>query len=480
MILMGVDQIEITGENMEGKEVKRARAVIYYGITVLIGLFLFFYVRMASVEIVYSDYIRLIHQYLPDTLASEKFFVPDILTRIPITYLFRFINIKYFHYLLAFDRTVGVIGFLLFAFVITRYCLRVRMSFISFLLVSTALASLDKWERLLHGSGYPHLLSYALFAWGFYLFEKEFTGTAGQRDRTMLTALPFLSLLTAGPYIVQFSMTLLVGAVYVILLRNRNMTMKRKLTLAIVSILPLLLFMWSNHYAVYSHSGASDVTLGQLVTEQPGFLVHFILNGFAAELFGGSVLETWVTEGSIGYSGIYVIGAMVLLSYLLALFLYFRSGMYQRTVFPLLLMMSGVGSHALVLFSRYIFLNETYAWSSRYALQYLPGKLAVLLIFGELLTERFKNHKKYATAAGVCIALTFGFGACYTTVQEFEMAAPRKMYFETLRDAALHLDQHTNQELSDLFEYHHGEDDVRVALEILEEYHLNVYYEPAV
>lgn len=104
---------------MEGKEVKRARAVIYYGITVLIGLFLFFYVRMASVEIVYSDYIRLIHQYLPDTLASEKFFVPDILTRIPITYLFRFINIKYFHYLLAFDRTVGVIGFLLFAFVIT-------------------------------------------------------------------------------------------------------------------------------------------------------------------------------------------------------------------------------------------------------------------------------------------------------------------------------------------------------------------------
>lgn len=80
----------------------------------------------------------------------------------------------------------------------------------------------------------------------------------------------------------------------------------------------------------------------------------------------------------------------------------------------------------------------------------------------------------------MCIALTFGFGACYTTVQEFEMAAPGKMYFETLRDAALHLDQHTNQELSDLFEYHHGEDDVRVALEILEEYHLNVYYEPAV
>ena len=28
---------------MEGKEVKRARAVIYYGITVLIGLFLFFF-----------------------------------------------------------------------------------------------------------------------------------------------------------------------------------------------------------------------------------------------------------------------------------------------------------------------------------------------------------------------------------------------------------------------------------------------------
>ena len=71
---------------------------------VLGTVFLFFYIKTASEDVVYSDYIRLINSYLPDTLSPDSFFVSDILTRIPITYPLRWINVRLFGYSVDFDR----------------------------------------------------------------------------------------------------------------------------------------------------------------------------------------------------------------------------------------------------------------------------------------------------------------------------------------------------------------------------------------
>ena len=58
----------------------------WYGLVILAGvLFSLYYVRNASYDVVYSDYIRLVNNYLPDVWNPDKFFVPDILTRIPVT-----------------------------------------------------------------------------------------------------------------------------------------------------------------------------------------------------------------------------------------------------------------------------------------------------------------------------------------------------------------------------------------------------------
>ena len=56
------------------------------------------YIKNATCDVVYSDYIRLVNSYLPDVCDPKKFFVADVLTRIPINYLARIINVK----LLAF------------------------------------------------------------------------------------------------------------------------------------------------------------------------------------------------------------------------------------------------------------------------------------------------------------------------------------------------------------------------------------------
>ena len=50
----------------------------------LLGIaFLLWYIKNATCDVVYSDYIRLVNSYLPDVCDPKKFFVADVLTRIP-------------------------------------------------------------------------------------------------------------------------------------------------------------------------------------------------------------------------------------------------------------------------------------------------------------------------------------------------------------------------------------------------------------
>ena len=90
-------------------------------------LFYLAYLHRSSIDMVYSDYIRLINSYLPDVWDPEKFFVPDLLTRIPVNYLERGINVELFGYSVAFDRVMGVLAFGLSALAIGIYARRQRI-----------------------------------------------------------------------------------------------------------------------------------------------------------------------------------------------------------------------------------------------------------------------------------------------------------------------------------------------------------------
>ena len=63
---------------------ERNRKIIYWLLPLAGILFCLWYVKSAACDVVYSDYIRLVNSYLPDVWNPEKFFVPDVLTRIPI------------------------------------------------------------------------------------------------------------------------------------------------------------------------------------------------------------------------------------------------------------------------------------------------------------------------------------------------------------------------------------------------------------
>jgi len=89
---------------------KAYRKYMYVGLPVLGVLFYLFYLHRAAIDLVYSDYIRLTLSYLPDVWDPEKFFVPDLLTRIPVNFLERAVNVELFGYSVTFDRVLGVLG----------------------------------------------------------------------------------------------------------------------------------------------------------------------------------------------------------------------------------------------------------------------------------------------------------------------------------------------------------------------------------
>ena len=53
---------------------KNKKSYVYIGLPVLGMIFYLAYIRRSAIDMVYSDYIRLINSYLPDVWNPDKFF----------------------------------------------------------------------------------------------------------------------------------------------------------------------------------------------------------------------------------------------------------------------------------------------------------------------------------------------------------------------------------------------------------------------
>ena len=115
--------------------------------------FLLWYIKNATCDVVYSDYIRLVNSYLPDVYDPDRFFVPDVLTRIPINYLGRIINVELFGFSITFDRVLGAVSTALAAWVFGLYFIRHKLGSIWFFyngrdIQPESMGDAYKWKRL--------------------------------------------------------------------------------------------------------------------------------------------------------------------------------------------------------------------------------------------------------------------------------------------------------------------------------------------
>lgn len=473
-----------------------------YAVPLLLGLcFCYYYLRLSTDNVAFSDYIRLINSYLPDVDNPAKFFVPDILTRVPITYLGRLINVRWFGYNTQFDILLGLLSFVLGAAVLAAYVFHVSSGetrrryrwYIWYLIVLVIYFGLNKWEMLTNGTGWVCFLSISGFYYHYLVLDRAVrTGHESRKDRIVLFLLPsVLTLLVAGPYCGGYSAILFLAYLGMLAGDYRKHKRVNRLYLGylLAVLIPLGLYLWSNSYAVYVHRGAVEGSLIGTFLQNPLFFVKFILRALASAALGAAQLDELNALNNGGgiffrLRGEYLLGIFVAALYLYALYLNLRWRIWEKTVFPLLLILSGGLNHLLIVASRWIFLNTDYGRSSRYEIQYQMGLIGILLTFAicwELFGKKRSAQRSGGSprAAGLQLAaIFFGTavlltGSLYSTKKELQTAPFRKIYLEGSRQVGLNYRAASDEELESVLQ--HDADEIRKAMEILEENHLNIF-----
>ena len=134
-----------------------------------------YYIFRASTNVVTSDYMRIVNSYLYDVSDLKYLKSMESISRIPFTFLARFINVKLFSYNVFFDKILGACGLLIFNFVTVKYILKTidtsLVKIIASIVVTFISFSLMSWEMILNGTGYAHFLTMGLIAITYYLFD---------------------------------------------------------------------------------------------------------------------------------------------------------------------------------------------------------------------------------------------------------------------------------------------------------------------
>lgn len=337
--------------------------------------FLIYYIFRASTDVVASDYMRIINYYLKDVGDLHFLFSWEGISRIPFTFLARFVNVKCFSYSVFFDKILGTFGLFLFNVVVVDFVLKnikgKTIKIIASLLITYMSFSLMAWEMILNGTGYAHFLTVGLIALTFRIFASVVgmntniiganTDTVGAKHREPILLcflIIFTSILFAGSYTVSYNCTLIFFSVTFIcisvLFRNnkrsivgasacgasrrgelsepaivgaklREPALKKisfYLATIIISIICLLLYFKSNSTGeALIPVGFKDITIVELLKTEPMFPLRFLLKSLASSIIGVETFDYALNFGTINEKFIFFIGFLYLIVIIYAIIL---------------------------------------------------------------------------------------------------------------------------------------------------------------
>ncbi len=387
------------------------------------------FIKAAGCDVVYTDYIRIVAEYLPDVTDPDKFFVPDILTRIPATFLQRLINVEFFSYSVTFDRICSAAGITGCALMTAIYMKKERLSALWFIPMAMVIFSLNKWEIILNGTAWAHVAAFSLFFLNYYLLDRYYqhetcqdihgragqdmakqrakldagvtfeklgkTGKKGRSLRLSLYILPFVILMFAGEYIASYAAIMIAAYGFCLLAVYKARKMAQKTACKgnfpewnvyagglAVTLIVLGLYLLSRHFAVWEHAGATDMDIFEVMAEDPLFIPRLFIKSFAGVILGQQAIADFYGPAvPLSEFWILLIGMLVIAAYIFAILLYIRHRLWRISIYPMMLLLSGGLNHVLVTAARWIFLNEDYGLSSRYGAQFMIGIIGILLTF---------------------------------------------------------------------------------------------------
>ncbi|MDO4939089.1 MAG: hypothetical protein Q4E54_03910 [Lachnospiraceae bacterium] len=429
-------------------------------------LFLTAYLRSATVDVVYTDYIRIINSYLPDVFSFTPYLRADILTRTPICYPERILNVVLFGYSTTFDMILGAAGLTLSALIIGMYAYKKKISAAIVAVLMIIIFSLDKWEMLTNGTGWVHFLTFACFYYHYLVYDRVRSGDGKKGDEVRLCVIPIVTvLLISGSYCPIY-----VGALFAVYLIDyitgygESVQIKTLVRRLACIIIPFVLFFISYMLSEEEVAGATSESFFTVIAEDPILPVKMILKSFGSMVIGGETAAEWNIPGIL----VCIFGLIIILGYVYAIYVNFRSGLYKETAFPMLLLFSGLISHGIVFVTRWIFKSDDYMMSSRYALQFQSG------ILGMILTFTMADTKFVVRPVSAALIILILAGHLCTSGREINMAKYRRESFENMRSVAVNYRNETADTLKSVLQYHDPAK-TRHALEILEENGWNVF-----
>lgn len=453
-------------------------------------VFMLWYVKAAAQDVVYSDYIRIVAEYLPDVGDINRLLVPDILTRIPATFLARFINVGTFGYSVTFDRFLSLAGMALMAGVLALYFYKYDIPLIKQLPIYIVLFSLNKWEILLNGTAWAHVMSFGLFFICYFLMDRLWRGETNAKEELLICLMPLFFLLIAGEYIVSYCVTVMLISIFGVLLgggvgvsdhtNQRGASLFKLLTFT--SALALALYAVSRHFAVWEHTGATEMSFAEAFKMEPMYFPRFFFNTFAGAVVGQETIQNFFGDGiALPALAVTGLGVIIFIAYVISFIIFIRLEIFEKTIFPLILLISGFGNHVLVTMGRWIFMNDSYGLSSRYAGQFMVGLIGMLIIFAlygrqkRPLRGLNSGERAALRICSVAAAVLIMAGNCYTTYQEIVKAKYREENYAHMAEVIKDYESYTEDELKAELEWTKDAETLYTALGILKDNELNVF-----
>jgi len=465
----------------------KGKNLIYILLPIAGTVFFLWYCFNAGGRVIYSDYIRIVDAYLPDVSNLRAMLTPDILTRIPACFFQRIVNVKSFDYSVMFDRICTVAGIALMAGTVAHFCMRNRVPMWAGVCSMAVLFSLTKWEILMNGTCWPHMAAIGLFFVNYEVFDEIWQGEADGLTELIAGVMPLAWLLFAGEYIASYAVTMILLSGFGALTGGAVKVVGRKvqqvfIRILVMTVLALALYMLSRSYAVWEHAGSTDMTIWQLIGYAPSFLIKFFAKSFTGAVIGQETIANAFGGSGIPNAVVLILGLFMIIAYLTALVVYFFAGMNEKTVFPLCLLISGFINHGLITVARWIFLNENYGLSSRYAGQFMVGLIGLILIAGlykkpKNYTRRraTENFRRWTRAILIAATVLTVAGNVWTTADELKKMPYRRANYEAMEEMVLEYEKYSEEELAQALEWHKDTSTMMNALKIIKDNRLNVF-----
>jgi len=460
----------------------KAKTILFLSVIIPFAL-IFLYVWTTATDLVFRDDMYMIkggfiESYLRGTLTFADLWRPSDSTRILGGALLHIATIKWFSmnsWLLALLAPFLMLFSALLIYRDYRKSLTPENSpeFVSatFLLLTFMIFNISQWENVLFANGIGVIFPVPFIMASFISLELFLSKGSFKYFLLTLILTPLALLVFGGKLCFVFVPTL--GITFLCYLWTRRPLLAksfrhRALWTGFLLILIAFIYIYRIDYNDYvqksPHFAGSILT----VLSHPSEALQFLLAAFGAGVVG---VDVFFISDYFSFSAIVFIGLLIVMLYAVALFLYFKSRMYEKTYLPFFLITQTFFFLIFMTVGRFGLGNIDYGMSSRYTSISLYGLVAMVWIFIFMLarSERPDILLKGVIYAGCTVIFA---GLLLTTVVEWGIQPIRKAYFEQLREVALRVDTATPEELSRFAE---RPELTRDSLRLLRDYKMNVY-----